>query len=276
MSIGILEEIAGKTRIRVEKAKAALPMEEARKKALFMAEEERQAGCDKFPFERAIAMPGLSFICEVKRASPSKGIIAADFPYLQIAREYEAAGAAAVSVLTEPDYFLGKDEYLREIAAAVRLPTLRKDFVVDPFQIYQGKILGAKATLLICALLDPDTLGEFINIAGELGLSCLVEIHNEEEAERALTAGARIIGINNRDLKTFTVDLGLTAKLRAFVPRDVLTVTESGISSPNDISALKGLDLDAALIGESMMRSADKGQFLREMKAAYTGSCGED
>jgi indole-3-glycerol phosphate synthase len=221
------------------------------------------------PFEQALSVPGLSFICEVKKASPSKGVIAEDFPYLQIAEEYEAAGAAAISVLTEPEYFLGSDQYLREIAARVKIPVLRKDFVIDAYQIYEAKILGAQAVLLICALLDTATLAQYIVTAGELGLSALVEIHNEAEAEQALAAGARIIGINNRDLSTFNVDLGLSARLRKLIPAGIITVAESGLKSPDDLRALKDAGIDAVLIGESLMRSADKKQFLAELKAAY-------
>jgi len=264
----ILDEIADKTRLRVAKAKDTAPFEQVKKKALALAEEEG-SGEEKtlFPFERALAAPGLSFICEVKKASPSKGIIAADFPYLQIAKEYEAAGAAAISVLTEPDYFLGSDRFLREIAAAVAIPTLRKDFVIDPYQIYEAKLLGAKAVLLICSLLDAQTLAEYVKIADELNLSSLVEIHNEAEAEQAVRSGAKIIGINNRDLKNFKVDLAVTARLRSLIPSDILTVAESGIKSPEDIRAISGIGIDAVLIGESLMRAADKKRFLAELKA---------
>jgi indole-3-glycerol phosphate synthase len=261
--MSILDEIAGKTRLRVAAAKDTTPFDQAQKAARALAESE---GTAAFPFERAIAAPGLSFICEVKKASPSKGIIAADFPYLSIAREYEAAGAAAVSVLTEPDYFLGSDQYLREIAAELAIPTLRKDFIVDPYQIYEAKILGAQAVLLICALLDADTLDHYIKIAAELGLSSLVEIHDEAEAEQAVKAGARIIGINNRDLKTFKVDFAVTARLRSLIPAGILVVAESGITSPENVRALSGLNLDAALVGESLMRAVDKKQFLAELK----------
>jgi len=271
----ILDEIAGKTRLRVAKAKKTAPFEKTQKKAIALAVEEgsRESGVGsreekaKFPFERAIAVSGLSFICEVKKASPSKGIIAADFPWLQIALEYETAGAAAISVLTEPDYFLGSDQYLREIAAAVSIPTLRKDFVIDSYQIYEAKILGAKAVLLICALLDTETLAEYIKTANELGLSSLVEIHDEAEAEQAVRAGAKIIGINNRDLKTFKVDLAVTARLRSLIPSGILTVAESGIKSPGDVRAISGINLDAVLVGESLMRAADKKRFLAELKS---------
>jgi len=263
--MNILDEIAGKTRLRVAKAKDAVPFEQTRKKALALADKE---GSDAFPFERAISTRGLSFICEVKKASPSKGIIAADFPYLQIALEYEAAGADAVSVLTEPDYFLGSDQYLREISSAVSVPALRKDFIIDPYQIYEAKLLGAKAILLICALLDTETLTEYVKTADELNLSSLVEIHNEAEAEHALRAGARIIGINNRDLKTFKVDLSVTASLRSLIHSGILAVAESGIKSQEDVRAISGLNLDAVLVGESLMRAKDKRQFLAQLKGS--------
>jgi len=274
--MSILDEIAGKTKLRVAKAKDAASFDQVRKTALALADEERGQGSGfgvreetaRFPFERALAASGLSFICEVKKASPSKGIIASDFPYLQIALEYEAAGATAVSVLTEPDYFLGSDQYLREITAAISIPAIRKDFVIDPYQIYEAKNLGAKAVLLICALLDAQTLAEYIKIADELGLSSLVEIHNEAEAEQAVKAGARIIGINNRDLKTFKVDLAVTARLRSLIPAGVLAVAESGIKSPEDVLAINALNIDAALVGESLMRAADKKRFLGELKRA--------
>jgi indole-3-glycerol phosphate synthase len=273
--MSILDEIAGKTRLRLAKAKDAAPYDQVKKKAAALAEEEgsREWGVGSrdewalFPFEAAIAAPGLSFICEVKKASPSKGIIAEDFPYLQIAREYESAGAAAISVLTEPDYFMGSDQYLREIAAVAAIPTLRKDFIIDLYQIYEAKLLGAKAVLLICALLDAQTLDEYIKTADELNLSSLVEIHNETEAEQAVRSGAKIIGINNRDLKTFKVDLAVTARLRSLIPSGILTVAESGIKSPEDVRAISGLNLDAVLVGESLMRAEDKRKFLAELKA---------
>jgi indole-3-glycerol phosphate synthase len=263
----ILDEIAASTRLRVARAKEAAPIALLREKALLLAENEGTGGGPAlFPFERALAAPGLSFICEVKKASPSKGIIAEDFPYLHIAKEYEAAGAAAVSVLTEPEYFLGSDQYLQEIAASVKIPTLRKDFIIDPYQIYEAKVLGAAAVLLICSLLNTETLFSYICIARELHLSALVEIHDEAEVESALRAGARIVGINNRDLKTFTVDPGRTARLRKHIPAGVLTVAESGISSPADTRVLKDSGIDAALVGESLMRAADKKRFLAELR----------
>ena len=264
----ILDEIASKTRTRVKKAKEAVTIDLMRTKAIALASEEKPGRSAALSFEQALAAPGLSFICEVKKASPSKGIIADDFPYLKIAREYEEAGAAAISVLTEPLYFLGSGEYLREIAAEAAVPVLRKDFIVDPYQIYEAKLLGADALLLIAALLDARTLGEFIKTAEELGLSPMVEIHNRVEAEQALASGARIIGINNRDLKTFKVDLAVTARIRELIPPGILTVAESGINSPDDLRAIAGCGVDAVLIGESLMRAADKKMFLAELKAA--------
>ncbi|GHV78918.1 indole-3-glycerol phosphate synthase [Spirochaetia bacterium] len=271
----ILDDIAASTRIRVEKAKAVRPLEQVRDAALVQA-----ADISRLTFEQALAAPGLSFICEVKKASPSKGIIAEDkpgtqgttgsrFPYLEIAKDYEAAGASAISVLTEPDYFLGSDRYLMEIAAAVHIPVLRKDFVIDAYQIYEAKLLGASAVLLICALLDTKTLGDYIGIADTLGLAALVETHNEAEVRSAMDAGARIVGINNRDLKTFNVDLATTARLRKLVPTGILTVSESGIRGPEDIRALTAeQSIDAVLIGEALMRATDKRGYVRELRAA--------
>jgi len=279
----ILDEIAEKTRLRVARSKEAVPLE----RIIEIISEEPLTGAQGHrgkrtntlspsvplclcarQFEKALSAPGLSFICEVKKASPSKGVIAEDFPYLQIACEYEAAGAAAISVLTEPDYFMGSDRYLQEIAARVKIPVLRKDFIVDEYQIYEAKVLGAQAVLLICALLHGETLASYITTAGELGLSALVEIHSEAEAEQALAAGARIIGINNRDLKTFGVDLGLSARLRKLIPSGIVTVAESGVKSPDDVRALKGTGIDAVLIGESLMRAPDKRKFLSELRDA--------
>ena len=261
----ILDEIAGKTRLRVEEAKKLISLEKLREE---IGNREWGVGNgEKLPFERALREPGLSFICEVKKASPSKGIIAEDFPWLEIAMEYEAAGAQAISVLTEPEYFLGSDQYLREIAAAVSIPTLRKDFTIDPYQIYEAKVLGAQAVLLICALLDKKTLASYIKTAVGLDLCALVEIHTKTEAEQALEAGAQIIGINNRNLKSFSVDMEASARLRKSIPDGIFTVAESGIQSAEDVRILNGLGFDAVLIGESLMRSADKKQFLTELKS---------
>jgi len=245
----ILDKIAAKTRERVENAKRKVPFSEIKTQAQSLPKGD-------FAFEKAIAKSGLSFICEVKKASPSKGVIAEDFPYIDIAKEYETAGASAISVLTEPDFFMGSDLYLTEISKVVKLPLLRKDFVIDPYQIYEAKTIGASAVLLICALLDSKTLKEYIGIANELGLSALVETHDENEVKFALEAGARIIGVNNRDLKTFEVALETSARLRKFVPSDVLFVAESGIKTREDV--LKLGNVDAVLIGETLMRSKNK------------------
>jgi indole-3-glycerol phosphate synthase len=268
----ILDDIAASARIRVEKAKALRSAEAVRDAALTQAALSGPAAGGRLPFEQALSAEGLSFICEVKRASPSKGLIAADtpdFPYLEIAAGYEAAGAAAISALTEPDYFLGSDRYLRDIAARALIPVLRKDFIIDPYQIYEAKLLGASAVLLICALLDTKTLEAHIGTADSLGLSALVETHHEDEVRSALDAGARIVGINNRDLKTFTVDLATTVKLRPLIPAGILTVSESGSKGPEDIRDLtREAKLDAVLIGETLMRAADKRRCLLELRAA--------
>lgn len=211
-----------------------------------------------FSFEKALGVPGLSFICECKKASPSKGLIAPDYPYLDIAKEYETAGADCISVLTEPSKFLGCDEHLKEIAAAVGIPCLRKDFTVDDYMIYEAKLLGASAVLLICSILSQGQIREYIEICDTLGLSALVEAHDEYEVKTALCAGARIIGVNNRNLKDFSVDTQNSKNLRAFVPRDVLFVSESGVKSASDVRALENLGADAVLIGEALMRAADK------------------
>lgn len=256
----ILDEIAERTKQRVAEEKAAVPMSEMKKRAIDMGRD------DSFPFRAALGGSDISFICEVKRASPSKGVIAEDFPYLRIAQEYEQAGAAAISCLTEPFWFRGSDEYLREIAAAVKIPVLRKDFTVDEYMIYQAKTLGASAVLLICAILSAEQLKEYLELAHSLGLSALVEAHDEHEVRTALSAGAGIIGVNNRDLRTFTVDIGNSARLRKLVPPEVLFVSESGIRTAEDIEALRRNGTNAVLVGETLMRSPDKRAALAELR----------
>lgn len=209
---------------------------------------------------------GLSFICECKKASPSKGLIEPDFRYLEIAREYEAAGADCISVLTEPKWFLGSDEYLKEIAKTVSIPCIRKDFTVNEYQIYQAKTLGAAAVLLICSILSEEQLGEYIKICDSLGISALVEIHDEKEAGMAVRAGARIIGVNNRNLKDFTVDTANSKKLRDLIPDDIIFVSESGVKSTDDIRAIREIGADAVLIGETLMRADDKKAKLDELR----------
>jgi len=260
----ILDEIAAYTRERVTSEKLAMPEDEMRRRALAAPAPEG------FPFERALAQPGLSFICEIKKASPSKGVIAEKFPYLEIARAYERAGASALSVLTEPRWFLGSATYLAEIASAVHIPILRKDFVVDAYQIYEARALGASAVLLIIAILTDAQLAEYARLADSLGLSALVEAHDREEIERARAIGARIIGVNNRNLKTFGVDMTNSARLRDFIPDGALYVSESGIAGPDDIRALADARPDATLIGEAMMRADDKTRFLRSLAGAAT------
>ena len=224
-----------------------------------------------FPFEKALKKESLSFICEVKKASPSKGLIAPDFPYEAIAREYEEAGAAAISVLTERDYFKGDCSYLREIAAESGIPVLRKDFIVDEYQLYEARYCGAAAVLLICAVLDDEQLRSFHDLADSLGLSALVEAHDEGEIARALQCGARIVGVNNRNLKDFTVSLQTSRRLRPLVPPGVVFVAESGIIGSDDIELLRDAGVDAVLIGETLMRSADKKRALADLAGGRHG-----
>lgn len=259
----ILDDLAKATRIRVDKKKAQVPFEAVKAEALKKAQEE---GKFEFPFERAIAKDGISFICEVKKASPSKGIIAEDFPYLEIAWDYERAGADCISVLTEPDYFKGDDEYLKSISREVAIPTIRKDFIIDEYQIYEAKLLGAACVLLIAALLDTDTIKRYKSVCDKLGLSALVEAHDEAEIKNAMAAGARMIGVNNRDLRTFEVDINNSIRLRGLVPGDILFVAESGIKTAEDIRALRGAGVNGVLIGETLMRSDDKKRMLDELR----------
>lgn len=256
----ILEKIAKRTIERVAEEKASVPLSEMKKRAEAL---EANTG---FPFRKALSGDEISFICEVKRASPSKGLIAPDFPYLDIARDYERAGAAAISCLTEPYWFKGKDEYLTEISKAVKIPVLRKDFTVDEYMIYQAKALGASAVLLICSILSREQLSEYLETAHSLGLSALVEAHDEDEVRTALSVGAGIIGVNNRDLRTFTVDISNSARLRKLVPPEVLFVSESGIKTAADIEALRSNGTNAVLIGETLMRSPDKKAALDELR----------
>lgn len=259
----ILDKIAEATRKRVERAKENISLTQL-KSMIYTADginsfNKRPA----FAFEEALkADEDMAFICEVKKASPSKGLIAADFPYMDIAKEYEEAGAAAISVLTEPDFFLGDNKYLAEISKSVNIPVLRKDFTLDEYQIYEAKLLGADAVLLICSLLDLNTIKSFITLCDELGLSALVEAHTEQEVSAALAAGARLIGVNNRNLQTFEVDINNSIYLRSLVPKDICFVAESGIKTAEDINRLKAVGVNAVLIGESLMRSQDKKEAL--------------
>ena len=248
----ILDTIVEATKIRVAQEKQVESPEAVKVAALALPSDTG------FPFEAALRQQDFNFICEVKKASPSKGIIAEHFPYLDIAKEYEVAGAAAISVLTEPDFFKGDKKYLQEIASTVKIPVLRKDFIIDEYQIYQAKVWGASAILLICACLDVPTLTKFRELADSLGLSSLVEAHDENEVQMAIDCGARIIGVNNRNLKDFTVDVQNSVRLRNLVQDDVIFVSESGLETPEDIQVLRDNNIGVALMGETFMRSPNK------------------
>ena len=248
----ILDKIVEATKIRVAKEKEVETPKAVKAAALALPSDTG------FPFEAALRQQDFNFICEVKKASPSKGIIAEHFPYLDIAKEYEVAGAAAISVLTEPDFFKGDKKYLQEIASTVKIPVLRKDFIIDEYQIYQAKVWGASAILLICACLDVPMLTKFRELADSLGLASLVEAHDEKEVQMAIDCGARIIGVNNRNLKDFTVDVQNSVRLRNLVQDDVIFVSESGLETPEDIQVLRDNNIGVALMGETFMRSPNK------------------
>ncbi len=255
----ILDTIADATRVRVEESMRKVPLEKIKEQALALPKLE-------FPFEKALKQDDISFICECKQASPSKGQIVEDFPYLQIAKDYEAAGASAISVLTEPQWFKGELAYLKDISENVSIPCLRKDFTIDPYMIYEARVYGASAVLLIVSILDESQIKEYIEIADSLGMSSLVECHDSSEVEIAKRAKARIIGVNNRDLKNFSVDASNCLRLRKEVGDDCIFVAESGIKEPKDIQVLKEANVDAVLIGETMMLAKDKTKMLRELK----------
>lgn len=257
--MSILDELADYARHRVQKAKTLVSLEDIKNRALALPK-------GSFEFENALKKDDLAFICECKKASPSKGIIAEEFPYLQIAKEYEEAGADCISVLTEPNWFLGSDAYLEEIAASVKIPCIRKDFTVDEYMIYEAKLLGAKAVLLICAILDEISIKNYISICDSLGISAVVEAHDESEIKMAINAGARIIGVNNRNLKDFTVDTSNSGKLRDMVPKDIIFISESGVKSKEDVDAIRLMGADAILIGETLMRAENKLSKLNELK----------
>lgn len=263
--MNILDEIAEKTKARIAEEEAVKPRAQLKAEAEALRRQELLQGKADHRFYRALQKEGMSYICEVKKASPSKGLIAPVFPYVGIAKAYEQAGASAVSCLTEPFYFQGSDVYLQEIAETISIPVLRKDFTVNSYMIYQAKVLGASAILLICAILDDAQLKEYLALADSLGLDALVEAHDAEEVDRALKAGARIIGVNNRDLKTFEVDVKNSIRLRELAPRDVLFVSESGIRTSEDIRRLYENEVDGVLIGETLMRSDDKKQALETL-----------
>lgn len=257
--MNILENIADHAKIRVRIAQEKLPFNVMRNLSYAKP-------APNFSFKKTLQKEELSFICECKKASPSKGIIAQNFPYLQIAKAFEDAGADCISVLTEPKYFQGADQYLQEIASTVKLPCLRKDFVVDEYMLYEARLLGASGVLLICSLLTDGQLKDYLAICNELKLDALVEVHTEKETEKALNAGAEIIGINNRDLKSFTVNLDTTARLREMIPNNIIVVSESGISSADDIAILKKIGVNGVLVGEALMMARDKGLKLQELR----------
>ena len=299
--MNILETITERTRERIREQENLIPLSQMRRMAEAVLREERagiaaeavlreeQTGAaaeadsagerkgaghgtvDMPAFERALRQPGMSFICEVKKASPSKGIIAEDFPYMDIAKDYEAAGASAISCLTEPYWFLGSDVYLEEIAENVSVPVLRKDFTCSEYMIWQAKALGASAVLLICSVLDDGELRAYHRLTEELHMSALVEAHDADEIERAKQAGARIIGVNNRNLKDFSVDIGHSARLRQLAGEDTVFVSESGIRTPEDMKALCENGTDAVLIGEMLMRAPDRQAALRALKREAAG-----
>ena len=257
--MNILNEIAAYAVKRVQQAESKMPLEAMKEQALALPGKE-------FVFEHALRKPELSFICECKKASPSKGIIEDDFPYLKIAQEYEQAGADCISVLTEHKYFLGDDSYLQEIAHAVSVPCLRKDFVVVPYMIYEARVLGAAAVLLICSLLTEKELAEYLEICEGLGMSALVEVHNAAEISMAIHAGARIIGVNNRNLSDFSVDMANSSRLRELVPPEILFVAESGIKTAADIQTMREIGADAVLIGELLIRAENRSAMLAELR----------
>lgn len=256
----ILDTLAECTSRRVTECKKIVSLEDIKAKALSMPK-------SNFEFEKALNKPNdIAFICEVKKASPSKGLIAPNFPYLDIAREYQEVGADCISVLTEPDYFKGDIKYLKEINKVVNIPTIRKDFTIDEYMIYEAHTVGAKAVLLICSLLNTDTIKKYISICDTLGLTALVEAHDNEEVQSALRAGARVIGVNNRNLKTFEVDINNSINLRKQIPSDIIFVAESGIKTPQDVAKLRENNVNAVLIGETFMRSTNKKDCLDYLK----------
>jgi len=250
----------------VESAKSKTSIDDLKSQIYYKGELIRFNNREDFAFEKVLRSEGISFICELKKASPSRGIIAPDFPYLEIAENYERAGASAISVLTEPEYFLGNDVYLKEVSKLVNIPVLRKDFIIDEYQIYESKLLGADAVLLICAILNTDMLTRYITICDELRLSALVEAHTREEVVSAVEAGARVIGVNNRNLNTFEIDIQNSIALRELVPDGIVYVVESGIRTQNDISMVEKAGVDAVLIGEAFMRSMDIKAMMSHLK----------
>ena len=257
----ILDDLVLATKKRIEKEKEEFSLQE-----IMQLTQKREISKEKeFSFEKALSGPGMHLICEIKKASPSKGLITADFPYIDIAKEYESAGCDAISVLTEPEYFKGNIQYLKDIYdSGIKIPLLRKDFTIDRYMIYQAKLYGASAILLICAILSDEQITEYLKLADSMNLSAIVEAHDEEEIERALAAGARIIGVNNRNLKDFTVDINNSIRLRKMVPSEKIFVAESGIQNKEDVKKLYQAGINAVLIGETFMRAENKKEVIRQ------------
>ncbi len=256
----ILDEIVEYNRTELGNVKSSVPLEELRKATLGQPE--------PLDFATALRGDGIRLIAEVKKASPSRGVIRADFSPVEIARTYAANGASAISVLTEEKYFQGSLDYLRDIRDALgdnKIPLLRKDFIFDSYQVYQARAYGADALLLIVAILSPEKLDELLSLSHRLGMKCPVEVHNEAELETALKSGAGIIGINNRDLTTFKVDISTTRRLRRLIPGDKIVVSESGIKTRDDIKKMKDWGVDAVLIGEALMASTDIASKIKEL-----------
>ena len=256
----MLEKIVAKTEERLIELKNNKPLDELKE------EVSKLEINDEFPFKQALKDPEIAIIAEVKRASPSKGLIAEDFDYIEIAKEYEQAGASAISVLTEPYFFQGSNDFLKEISENVNIPLLRKDFTIDEYMIWEAKSLGASAILLIVSILDDDQLKEYLDLANELGLSAIVETHDADEIRTAVDAGAQIIGVNNRNLADFTVDINNSINLHSLVSEDITFISESGIKTKEDVTRLKENNVDAVLIGETLMRSDDKKSMISELK----------
>lgn len=260
----ILTKIADRTRERIVEEEKQIPV------AILKEKISKMEACPDF--YKALKQEGVSFICEVKKASPSKGVIAEEFPYLEIAKDYEKAGAAAISCLTEPFWFMGSDKYVEEITKEVKIPVLRKDFTINEYMVYQARAMGASAVLLICAILSDKELKDYRELAEKLGMNALVETHDDEEVERALKSGAKIIGVNNRDLKTFTVDVNNSLRLRKLIPEEIAFVSESGIKTAEDIKKLYDNKTDAVLIGETLMRADNKKEMLNELRGNKNGT----
>ena len=256
----MLDKIVAKTEERLKEAKENKSLEELKKE---VSELETNK---EFPFKEALRDPQIAIIAEVKRASPSKGLIAEDFDYIKIAKEYESAGASAISVLTEPYFFQGSNDYLKEIAQTVSIPILRKDFVIDEYMIWEAKLLGASAVLLIVSILDIVQLKKYLDLAHDLGLSAIVETHDGNEIRTAMNVGAEIIGVNNRNLADFTVDIENSINLRRCVSDNLIFISESGIKTKDDVTRLKENNVDAVLIGETLMKSDDKKSLISELK----------